>query len=76
GILLVATLFFIPVLPTFFLIDWFDTRQVLPWFQGSGAVGQLASYFILAFPASGVLIVETVLASAALRWIVFPRLEP
>ncbi|NAT23260.1 Pls/PosA family non-ribosomal peptide synthetase [Pseudomonas syringae] len=76
GILLVALLFFIPVFPTFFLIDWFDNQHVLPAFEGSGVVGQLARYFILALLASVVLIVATVLASAALRWIVFPRLKP
>ncbi|WP_116866130.1 Pls/PosA family non-ribosomal peptide synthetase [Pseudomonas syringae] len=76
GVLLIATLFFIPVFPTFFLIDWFDTQNVLPWFEGSGPLGQLARYFLLAFPASAVLIVATVLASAALRWLVFPRLKP
>ncbi|RMU83812.1 Amino acid adenylation [Pseudomonas coronafaciens pv. porri] len=76
GVLLIATLFFIPVFPTFFLIDWFDAQHVLPGFEGSGVAGQLARYFLLAFPASAVLIVATVLASAALRWAVFPRLLP
>ncbi|WP_164704765.1 hypothetical protein, partial [Pseudomonas viridiflava] len=69
GILLIATLFFIPVFPTFFLMDWFDAQHVLPWLAGTSVGSQLARYFMLAFPASAVLIVATALASAALRWI-------
>ncbi|MGF0237472.1 Pls/PosA family non-ribosomal peptide synthetase [Rhodococcus sp. IEGM1300] len=76
GILLIATLFFIPVFPTFFLIDWFDDQHILPWLQSDNVALQLARYFILAFPASAVLIVVTALASAALRWIALPRLQP
>ncbi|WP_163831330.1 hypothetical protein, partial [Pseudomonas viridiflava] len=76
GILLIATLFFIPVFPTFFLMDWFDAQHVLPWLAGTSVGSQLARYFMLAFPASAVLIVATALASAALRWIALPRLKP
>ncbi|MEB0045634.1 MULTISPECIES: Pls/PosA family non-ribosomal peptide synthetase [unclassified Pseudomonas] len=76
GILLIATLFFIPVFPTFILIDWFDEQNVLPWLQDDNVALQLARYFVLAFPASAVLIVATALASSALRWIALPRLKP
>ncbi|MEB0090508.1 non-ribosomal peptide synthetase [Pseudomonas sp. CCI1.2] len=76
GILLVALLFFIPVFPTFVLIDWLDVQSVMPWLQGDSVVVQLARYFVLAFPASAVLIVLTALLSAALRWIALPRLKP
>ncbi|NBF08734.1 Pls/PosA family non-ribosomal peptide synthetase [Pseudomonas sp. Fl4BN1] len=76
GILLIATLFFIPVFPTFFLIDWFDEQQILPWLQGQEVTVQLLRYFFLALPASAVLIVVTMLAAAALRWIALPRLKP
>src|SRR5205823_8832578 len=31
GMLLVATLFFMPVFPSFVLIDWFDEREIMPW---------------------------------------------
>jgi non-ribosomal peptide synthetase-like protein len=37
---------------------------------------QLARYFLLAFPASTVLIVLTALVSAGIRWSVLPRLQP
>ena len=76
GILLIATLFFLPVFPTFFLLDWFDEQQILPALQGDSVFLQLARYFALALPASAVLIVATALASAALRWIALPRLKP
>ncbi|ELQ17605.1 amino acid adenylation [Pseudomonas fluorescens BRIP34879] len=76
GILLIATLFFIPVFPTFFLIDWFDEQQILPWLQAQNVGVQLLRYFALALPAAAVLIVAMVLISAALRWAVLPRLKP
>jgi non-ribosomal peptide synthetase-like protein len=76
GMLAIATLFFMPVFPSFVLIDWFDANDKLPWLQGSGVSIQLARYFVLAFPASAVLIVLTALLSAAIRWGVLPRLEP
>lgn len=76
GILLIATLFFIPVFPTFFLMDTFDTHHTLTWLENWGVSSQIVRYFILALPASAVLIVFTALASAALRWIALPRLKP
>ncbi len=76
GIILIATLFFMPVFPSFVLIDWLDEREIMPWLQGDDIVVQLARYFILAFPASAVLIVLTALVSAAIRWAALPRLKP
>jgi non-ribosomal peptide synthetase-like protein len=76
GILLIATLFFMPVFPSFVLIDWFDEREMMPWLQGSDVKIQLARYFLLAFPASAVLIVLTALVSAGIRWGALPRLKP
>jgi non-ribosomal peptide synthetase-like protein len=76
GMVLVATLFFMPVFPSFVLIDWFDEHDKLHWLQGSSVWIQLARYFVLAFPASAVLIVLTMLVSAGIRWGVLPRLEP
>ena len=71
GTLLTAIVFFVPLFPTFMLIDWLDEQ--LPWLQGSSVMFQLAKYFLLAFPAVAVLIVCTVLISAALRWSLLPR---
>ena len=50
--------------------------RLLPWLQGEQPSGQLARYFVLAFPASAVLIVLTALLSAGIRWTVLPRLKP
>ncbi len=76
GIVLIATLFFMPVFPSFVLIDWLDERALLPWLLGDDTPTQLARYFLLAFPASAVLIVLTALLSAAIRWTFLPRLKP
>jgi len=76
GILLVATLFFMPVFPSFVLIDWFDERGTLAWLQASTIQGQLIRYFVLALPASAVLIALTMLVSAAIRWGFLPRMQP
>ena len=72
GVLGTAVIFFLPVFPTFILIDWLDDSY--PWMQGDGIAFQLLKYFVLAFPATAVLIVCTVLISAALRWTLLPRL--
>ena len=76
GILLIVTLFFMPVFPSFVLIDWFDEAGWMPWLQGETMGIRLLRYFVLAFPASAVLIVLTALLSAGIRWTVLPRLQP
>jgi non-ribosomal peptide synthetase-like protein len=76
GILLIVTLFFMPVFPSFVLIDWFDEAGWMPWLQGETMGIRLLRYFVLAFPASAVLIVLTALLSAGIRWTVLPRLKP
>ena len=76
GALLITTLFFLPVFPSFILIDWIDDVERFPILRSSDLSFQLAKYFILAFPASAVLIVCTALLSAGIRWIVLPRLKP
>jgi len=76
GMLLVATLFFMPVFPSFVLIDWFDERGALSALHQNTIQGQLARYFVLALPASAVLIALTMLVSAAIRWGFLPRMTP
>ncbi|MBT0571645.1 amino acid adenylation domain-containing protein [Curvibacter sp. CHRR-16] len=76
GALLMATLFFIPVFPTFVLIDWLDEYELPLGWLGDGVSYQLVKYFVLSFPAAAVLIVCTALLSAAIRWLVLPRLRP
>ncbi len=70
GMFATAALFFMPVFPSFMLIDWLDPAPnslPLPL--------QLIKYFLLAFPATAALILGTVLTSALLRWTLLPRLE-
>lgn len=76
GVLLVATLFFIPVFPTFVLIDWLDEADILPWLQSDALAIQLCRYLLFAFPASLVLVACTAVISAGIRWSVMPRLKP
>ncbi|MYM82647.1 amino acid adenylation domain-containing protein [Duganella sp. FT50W] len=76
GILLIVTLFFMPVFPSFVLIDWFDDTGWMPWLQSDDMRIQLLRYFVLAFPASAVLIILTALLSAGIRWAALPRLKP
>lgn len=73
GTLITATIFFIPVFPTFILIDWLDESNA--WMQGNSIPFQLCKYFFLSFPATAVLVVCTVLISAALRWSLLPRMQ-
>ena len=68
GALLITTLFFMPVFPSFMLIDWLDNIERFPWLQNNEMSFQLVKYFLLAFPATAVLIVCTALLSAGIRW--------
>lgn len=76
GALLITTLFFLPVFPSFILIDWIDDNLRLPFLTAPDIATQLLRYFVFALPAAGVLIVCTVLLSAGIRWAVLPRLRP
>jgi non-ribosomal peptide synthetase-like protein len=76
AIVLIATLFFMPVFPSFVLIDWFDEAELMPWLLGDEVTTQLLRYLVLAFPASAILVLCTALISAGIRWSVLPRLKP
>ncbi len=76
GALLITSLFFLPVFPSFLLMDWFDDVEKFPQLASTFVPFQLAKYFLMAFPATGVLIVCTALLSAGIRWLVLPRLKP
>jgi non-ribosomal peptide synthetase-like protein len=64
-----------PVFPVFVMIDWFDSLDILTPLNGNVVLLQLLKYFLLAFPATGVLIVGTALLSAFIRWAFLPRLH-
>ncbi len=72
---LIAALFFMPVFPSFVLIDWIDARWLdlmsarTPWPYA------FLCYLLLALPASALLLFLTVLVSAMLRWALLPRLS-
>ena len=76
GALLITTLFFLPVFPSFILIDWIDDTDHFPILASTDVSFELVKYFVLAFPAAGVLIICTALLSAGIRWTVLPRLQP
>lgn len=72
GVILTATIFFLPLFPCFVFIDWLDEGA---WMQTTSIPLQLIKYFLLAFPATAILIVFTALISAALRWSLLPRMQ-
>ena len=76
GALLVALLFFLPVFPAFMLMDWLGEPGRFTWLQSENVPVQLARHFLLALPASAVLIICTVLLSVGIRWTILPRLKP
>jgi len=76
GTLLIGSLFFVPVFPSFVIIDWFDNADTFPWLQSSSIPFQLTKYFTLAFPATALLIICTALLSAGIRWFILPKLKP
>jgi non-ribosomal peptide synthetase-like protein len=76
GSLLVTALFFLPVFPSFMLIDFFDSMESLEFIQKANVEVQLIDYFMLAFPATAVLVICTALLSAGIRWAFLGRLQP
>lgn len=76
GGLSISALFFLPVFPTFILIDWLDTLELLPSTQNAEVAVQLSEYFVFAFPATAVLIVCTAVLSAGIRWGLLPKMTP
>ena len=72
GSLAVAALFFLPVFPCFMLIDWLDVQY---WNVKDDAHPLYAFllFFMLAIPASMVLVLATALLAAALRNVFLPR---
>ena len=81
GGLMIATLFFMPVFPTFMLIDTLDVEEisVRPLLEqgvvnaGGAFVLRLLKFFLLALPSSLVLVACTVLVAALVRYLFLPR---
>ena len=80
---LIAVLFFMPVFPTFLLIDWLDVPNlsVRPLVDDGSITAlqafglRLVKFFLLALPASLVFIFATVLLSAFIRWALLPKMK-
>jgi non-ribosomal peptide synthetase-like protein len=83
GALVVAVLFFMPVFPTFLLIDWLDVDAIaVRPLQDAGTITdwqafglRLVKFFLLSLPASLVFILATALLSALIRWALLPRMQ-
>ncbi len=71
GGLFIGLLFFTPLFPTFIFIDWLNPNFDYDNFLLSGL-----GYFLIAVPASFVLILFTALLSALVRWLALPRMQP
>ncbi len=83
GALAISVLFFMPVFPTFLLIDLLDidSISVRPLVDAGSITDvqafalRLLKFFLLALPASLVFILATVLLSALIRWAFLPRMR-
>ncbi|WP_286164218.1 Pls/PosA family non-ribosomal peptide synthetase [Azoarcus sp. DN11] len=73
GAALIALLFFLPIFPTFVLIDALEGRVLAPELDTQGYLLSILQYVLLALPASAVLVVATALIAAGVRWVVLPR---
>lgn len=69
----VALLFFMPVFPSFMLIDWIDASTLDLYESETHPLLAFLFYFLLAIPASALLVALTMALAAALRWIFLPR---
>jgi non-ribosomal peptide synthetase-like protein len=76
SIMIVACLFFIPIFPTFIIVDWLDSHWLSPLLAADNITLTALHYFILAIPASTLMVVVTIFVSVAIRWIALPRLKP
>jgi non-ribosomal peptide synthetase-like protein len=63
----VSVLFFLPTFPAFMLIDWLDANSLDVFDSEFGPLAAFGLFFLLAIPASALLICSTVLATAGLR---------
>ncbi|HSY16900.1 MAG TPA: Pls/PosA family non-ribosomal peptide synthetase [Candidatus Acidoferrales bacterium] len=68
----VSVLFFLPCFPAFMLIDWIDAHSVDVFSSDLHPITAFGLFFLLAIPASALLIFVTALLVGLLRWIL-PR---
>ena len=75
GMVAISCLFFMPIFPTFIMVDWLDDKIVMPFLQADALDWIALRYSILAIPAATVMIILTIIISAAIRWITMPELH-
>lgn len=75
GMILVSCLFFMPIFPTFMLVDWLDDAIFSAFLNSEDWLWVMVRYTILAIPASSLMVVVTMLISAAIRWLTIPDLQ-
>lgn len=74
GAALTSVLFFMPVFPSFILIDQLDANWLDLTANDASPIKILSVYFLLALPASAVMVLFTMLVTALLRRIFLPSL--
>ncbi|WP_151796012.1 Pls/PosA family non-ribosomal peptide synthetase [Acinetobacter soli] len=75
SVVFISCLFFIPIFPSFILVDWFDVNYFHGILQASNSVSTAFRYFLFAIPASAVMVVFTALFAALLRKLILPNLK-
>jgi len=71
--LAVAVLFFMPLFPSFMLIDWMDMNLWDLYENDVQPLLAFAAFFLLAIPASALLVTMTILLASALKRLCLPR---
>lgn len=75
GMILISCLFFMPIFPTFILVDWLDDQIMSSLFDSEDWLWVMVRYTILAIPASTIMMFSTMLLSAGIRWLTIPDLH-
>lgn len=73
--LLIACIFFIPIFPSFIIVDWLDTHLLDNLTNPNNRIQTALHYFVLAIPASAMMILVTALISAGIRKVAVPHLQ-
>ena len=71
--LAVTVLFFTPLFPSFMLIDWMDTNLWNLYESNTQPPLVFAAFFLLAIPASALLVMVTMLLASGLKKLFLPR---
>ena len=73
---LISALFYLPVFPAFMLMDRIDLAEIWTFWASESVAALFFKYFILALPASALLVVATVVLASLTRKVFIPRLQP